>query len=82
MLAFITTSAPRLVGELSTCSPEFRQLERPQRPPPRRGNQAFHHEAGGDLVLACESVDMISHPGLTLTIYAAEPASPTARYRS
>ena len=28
---------------------------------------------------AYESVDMISDPGLTLTIYVAEPASPTAR---
>jgi transcriptional regulator with XRE-family HTH domain len=68
-----------LVGELSTCSPEFR----------RRwsahdvrlhgaGTKSYHHEAVGDLVLAYESVDMISEPGLTLTIYAAEPASPTA----
>ena len=32
----------------------------------------------GDLELAYESVDMISEPGLSLTIYAAEPASPTA----
>ncbi|MEQ7129226.1 hypothetical protein ABN034_32500 [Actinopolymorpha sp. B11F2] len=32
----------------------------------------------GDLEFADESVDMISEPGLTLTIYAAEPASPTA----
>jgi hypothetical protein len=28
---------------------------------------------------AHESVDMISEPGLTLTLYAAEPASPTAQ---
>ena len=28
--------------------------------------------------LAYESVDMISEPGLTLTIYAAEPASSSA----
>jgi hypothetical protein len=32
----------------------------------------------GDLDLAYESVDMVSEPGLTLTLYAAEPASPTA----
>ena len=38
----------------------------------------FHHDVVGDLELAYESVDMISDPGLTLTIYAAEPASPTA----
>jgi hypothetical protein len=32
----------------------------------------------GDLDLAYESVDMASDPGLTLTIYAAEPGSRTA----
>lgn len=32
----------------------------------------------GDLDLSYESVDMISDPGLSLTIYAAEPGSPTA----
>ena len=68
-----------LVGELSTLSDEFR----------RRwsshdvrlhgaGSKQFHHPVVGDLDLAYESVDMISDPGLTLTIYAAEPASRTA----
>jgi hypothetical protein len=38
----------------------------------------FHHTTVGNLELAYESVDMISDPGLTLTIYVAEPASPTA----
>ena len=68
-----------LVGELATRSEEFR----------RRwsthdvrihgaGAKAFHHSAVGDLELAYESVDMLSEPGLTLTIYAAEPASRTA----
>ncbi|AWG64745.1 XRE family transcriptional regulator [Mycobacteroides abscessus] len=68
-----------LVGELSTCSEQFR----------RRwsshdvrlhgaGTKHFHHTAVGNLELAYESVDMISEPGLTLTIYVAEPASPTA----
>ena len=33
----------------------------------------------GDLDLAYESVDMITDPGLTLTIYAAEPGSPSAQ---
>ena len=32
----------------------------------------------GDLELFYESVDMVSDPGLTLTLYVAEPASPTA----
>jgi transcriptional regulator with XRE-family HTH domain len=68
-----------LVGELSTRSPEFR----------RRwsshdvrlhgaGTKTFRHEVVGELELAYESVDMVSEPGLSLTIYAAEPASPTA----
>src|SRR3954470_11219407 len=42
------------------------------------GTKRFHHQVVGDLDLAYESVDMISDPGLTLTLYAAEPASPTA----
>jgi transcriptional regulator with XRE-family HTH domain len=68
-----------LVGELSTRSPDFR----------RRwsshdvrlhgaGTKSFSHEVVGDLELAYESVEMVSEPGLSLTIYAAEPASPTA----
>ena len=68
-----------LVGELSTLSDEFR----------RRwsahdvrlhgaGSKLFHHTAVGDLDLAYESVDMLSEPGLTLTVYVAEPASRTA----
>jgi transcriptional regulator with XRE-family HTH domain len=69
-----------LVGELSTRSQDFR----------RRwsthdvryhgaGTKTFHHRAVGDLQLAYESTDMISEPGLTLTLYAAEPHSATAQ---
>lgn len=68
-----------LVGELSTRSPEFR----------RRwsshdvrlhgaGTKRFHHTVVGELSLAYESMDLVSDPGLTLTLYAAEPHSPTA----
>jgi transcriptional regulator with XRE-family HTH domain len=68
-----------LVGELSTLSDEFRtrwsahdvRLH-------GAGSKLFHHSVVGDLDLAYESVDMLSEPGLTLTIYAAEPASRTA----
>jgi hypothetical protein len=42
------------------------------------GTKSFHHEVVGDLDLAYESVDLVSEPGLNLTVYAAEPASPTA----
>nr|WP_239579129.1 helix-turn-helix transcriptional regulator [Microlunatus panaciterrae] len=69
-----------LVGELSTRSEEFR----------RRwsahdvrlhgaGTKHFHHRVVGDLALAYESLDMVAEPGLTLTIYAAEPGSDTAQ---
>jgi transcriptional regulator with XRE-family HTH domain len=69
-----------LVGELSTRSEEFRR--RWGRHDVRlhgAGTKHFHHTLVGDLELAYESVDMISEPGLTLTVYAAEPASPTAQ---
>ena len=68
-----------LVGELSTRSEEFRR--RWGRHDVRlhgAGTKYFHHTLVGDLELAYESVEMIADPGLTLTIYAAEPASPTA----
>ena len=39
------------------------------------GTKHFHHHVVGNLELAYESVDMISEPGLTMTIYAAEPGS-------
>ena len=42
------------------------------------GTKRFHHPVVGDLTLAYEGLDMVSEPGLTLTIYAAEPASPSA----
>lgn len=68
-----------LVGELSTLSPEFRR--RWSRHDVRlhgAGRKRFHHTTVGELDLAFESMDMLSEPGLTLTIYAAEPASRTA----
>jgi transcriptional regulator with XRE-family HTH domain len=68
-----------LVGELSTRSPEFRQRWSAHNVRLHgAGTKHFHHEAVGNLELAYESVDMISDPGLTLTIYAAEPDSATA----
>ncbi|PYY43348.1 helix-turn-helix transcriptional regulator [Curtobacterium sp. MCPF17_046] len=68
-----------LVGELSTRSADFRQ--RWGRQDVRlhgAGSKLFHHTVVGDLDLAYESVDMLSDPGLSMTIYAAEPGSPTA----
>ncbi|RZU16400.1 helix-turn-helix protein [Kribbella rubisoli] len=68
-----------LVGELSTRSLDFRR--RWSSHDVRQhgaGTKYFHHRVVGDLELAYESVDMISDLGLTLTLYAAEPGSPTA----
>jgi transcriptional regulator with XRE-family HTH domain len=68
-----------LVGELSTRSDEFRRRWSAHNVRYHgAGTKHFHHREVGELKLAYESVDMISDPGLTLTLYAAEPASPTA----
>ena len=70
---------PGLVGELSTRSEEFRR--RWQAHDVRThgsGVKHFHHHLVGDLELAYESLDLRAEPGLTLTVYAAEPDSPTA----
>ncbi|MFZ1411419.1 MAG: helix-turn-helix transcriptional regulator [Micropruina sp.] len=68
-----------LVGELSTLSDEFRQRWNAGNVRYHgAGTKRFHHTAMGELELAYESMDLLSEPGLTLTIYAAEPASRTA----
>ena len=68
-----------LVGELSTRSEDFRRRWSAHNVRYHgAGTKHFHHQDVGDLELAYESVDMISDPGLTLTLYAAEPGSPTA----
>ncbi len=68
-----------LVGELSTLSEAFRSRWSAHNVRLHgAGSKLFHHVVVGDLDLAYESVDMLSEPGLTLTIYAAEPASRTA----
>ena len=68
-----------LIGELSTRSEEFRRRWSAHNVRYHgAGTKHFHHHDVGDLQLAYESVDMLSEPGLTLTLYAAEPGSPTA----
>jgi hypothetical protein len=68
-----------LVGELATLSRDFRRRWSSHDVRSHgAGTKHFHHGEVGDLELAYESVDMISDPGLTLTLYAAEPGSPTA----
>jgi transcriptional regulator with XRE-family HTH domain len=67
-----------LVGELSTRSEDFRRLWSTHNVRYHgAGTKHFHHHVVGDLELAYESVDMISEPGLTMTVYAAEPGSAT-----
>ncbi len=67
-----------LVGELSTRSDEFRTRWGAHNVRHHStGTKHFHHTAVGDLSLAFEGLDMASAPGLNLTIYTAEPGSPS-----
>ena len=68
-----------LVGELSTRNAEFRRRWGAHNVRYHgAGTKHFHHHVVGDLELAYESVDMLSEPGLTLTLDAAEPNSASA----
>ncbi|MDX2702082.1 helix-turn-helix transcriptional regulator [Streptomyces sp. PA03-6a] len=67
-----------LVGELSTRSEAFRTRWGAHNV--RRhgtGTKRFHHPAVGDLTLAYEALDLAAEPGFTMTIYTAEPGSPS-----
>jgi transcriptional regulator with XRE-family HTH domain len=65
-----------LVGELSTASEEFRRRWRAQNVRIHGcGTKHFRHHVVGDLHLAYETVDLQSEPGLTMTVYSAEPGS-------
>ncbi|MFJ7967754.1 helix-turn-helix transcriptional regulator [Streptomyces sp. NPDC096324] len=65
-----------LVGELSTRSEEFRtRWGRHDVRHHGTGTKRFHHEIVGELTLAFEGLELAAEPGLTLTIYAAEPGS-------
>ncbi|MEV6490100.1 helix-turn-helix transcriptional regulator [Actinoplanes sp. NPDC051633] len=69
-----------LVGELSTRSDDFRRRWGAHNVRIHgTGVKTFHHHVVGDLSLAYESMDLRAEPDLTMTIYAAEPASPTAQ---
>ncbi|MEV6305468.1 helix-turn-helix transcriptional regulator [Actinoplanes sp. NPDC051861] len=68
-----------LVGELSTRSDEFRLRWGAHNVRTHgTGVKHFRHRVVGDLTLAYESLDLRNDPDLTLTIYSAEPSSPTA----
>ncbi len=65
-----------LIGELSTRSDEFRRRWSAHNVRHHgTGSKTFFHPVVGELTLAYEGLEMASEPGLTLTIYAAEPAS-------
>lgn len=67
-----------LVGELSTRSDDFRTLWGAHNVRHHgTGTKRYHHRAVGELTLAYEGLEMAAEPGLTLTIYTAEPASPS-----
>lgn len=65
-----------LIGELSTRSKEFRQRYGAHNVRHHgTGSKTFHHSVVGELTLAYEGLEMAAEPGLTLTIYSAEPGS-------
>ena len=67
-----------LVGELSTRSDEFRKRWGAHNVRHHgTGTKNFHHRIVGDLTIAYEGLEMAAEPGLTLTIYTAEPGSPS-----
>ncbi|AEK42280.1 helix-turn-helix domain-containing protein [Amycolatopsis mediterranei] len=67
-----------LVGELSTRSDEFRRRWSAHNVRHHgTGSKTFHHPVVGTLTLAYEGLELAAEPGLTLTIYTAEPGSPS-----
>ncbi|MGA5192646.1 helix-turn-helix transcriptional regulator [Streptomyces exfoliatus] len=67
-----------LVGELSTRSDAFRTRWGAHDVRHHgSGFKRYHHAAVGELTLAYQGLEMAAEPGLTLTIYTAEPASPS-----
>jgi transcriptional regulator with XRE-family HTH domain len=68
-----------LIGELSTRSTEFRTRWGSHNVRHHgTGFKTFHHDVVGEMTLAYEGMEMESEPGLSITIYAAEPGSPSA----
>jgi transcriptional regulator with XRE-family HTH domain len=68
-----------LVGELSTRSEEFRvRWAKHNVRLHYTGTKSFHHPVVGDIDVAYETMPLPADPGLVLTIYSPEPASPSA----
>ncbi|OII26490.1 helix-turn-helix domain-containing protein [Frigoribacterium sp. MCBA15_019] len=69
----------RLVGQLSTQSPEFRALWASHDVIRfQRGAKRYRHPQVGDLEFGYESFDLTTDPGLTMLVYTIEPHSATA----
>lgn len=67
-----------LVGELSTRSDDFRRRWGAHNVRTHgTGVKYFHHRIVGDLALSYESMDLRADPDLTMTLFAAEPGSPS-----
>jgi transcriptional regulator with XRE-family HTH domain len=68
-----------LVGELSTRSEEFRSRWAAHDVRLHyTGTKHFHHPAVGDLGLTFDALELPADPGLTLTVYSAEPGTAAA----
>ena len=68
-----------LVGELSTRSETFRTLWASHDVLfHRTGHTRLHHPVVGGLDLTYEAFELLADPGLTVLVYTAEPATPTA----
>jgi transcriptional regulator with XRE-family HTH domain len=69
-----------LIGELSTRSEEFRRRWGSHNIRTHAGGtKHYRHHVVGDLDLAYETMDLRGEPGLSMTIFSAEPGSPTAQ---
>lgn len=68
-----------LIGELSTRSTDFRRLWGSHNVRHHgTGFKTFRHPVVGEVTLAYEGMEMESEPGLSVTVYAAEPGSASA----
>jgi transcriptional regulator with XRE-family HTH domain len=68
-----------LIGELSTCSEEFRSRWAAHNVRfHRTGRKTIHHPVAGTLDLDFEAMEFPAHPGLTLLAYTAAAGTPTA----
>jgi transcriptional regulator with XRE-family HTH domain len=66
----------RLVEELASLSPEFRQWWQEHHVYQRTfGTKRLHHRIAGDLTIAYESLTLPGDPGQTLFVYTTEPGT-------